>query len=108
MGWQDQLPDFDTLMAMYQHDPEAFENYRRRLLREAIDSAPDVHRADLESLLDRIEQARDSAKSPEEAARVAFNMMNDSVQKLSHGWKRAHYMIAGVQTDLAILKAKQR
>lgn len=108
MGLEDQLPDFDTLVAMYQHDPEAYENYRRRILREAVDSAPHVHRADLEDLLGRIEQARNNAESPEEAARVAFDMMNDSVVRLNRNWKRAHYAIAGVQAELTVLKARQR
>lgn len=108
MGFEDQLPDFDTLVAMHRHDPEAYENYRRRILREAVDSAPNVHRADLEDLLVRIEQARDSAATPEEAARIAFDMMNDSVKRLNRSWKRAHYAVAGVQAELALLKARQR
>lgn len=108
MGTEDQLPDFDTLAAMYRHDPEGYEHYRRRILRQAVDSAPSVHREDLEQLLVRIEQARNEATSPEEAARIAFDMMNDSVRRLNRTWKRAHYAIAGVQAELALLKARQR
>ena len=108
MGLEDQLPDFDTLVAMWKHDPDGYENYRRRILREAVDSAPHAHRADLEDLLVRIEQARHTAASPEDAARIAFNMMNDSVQRLNREWKHAQYAVAGVQTDLVLLKARQR
>jgi hypothetical protein len=108
MDTEDRLPDFDTLAAMYRHDPEGYENYRRRILRQAVDSAPNLHRADLEQLLVRIEQARNQAATPEEAARIAFDMMNDSVRQLNRTWKRAHHAIAGVQTELALLKARQR
>lgn len=107
MAFEDQLPDFDTLVAMYQHDPEAYETYRRRVLREAVDSAPRQHRSDLEQLLVRIEQARGDASTPEEAAQVAFEMMNESVRRLNRSWKRAHYAVAGVQAELALLKARQ-
>ena len=107
MGFEDHLPDFDTLVAMYKHDPDAYESYRRRVLREAVDSAPQQHRDELEQLLVRIEHARDQAATPEEAARVAFDMMNDSVRRLNRSWKRAHYAIAGVQAELALLKARQ-
>lgn len=107
MAFEDQVPDFDTLVAMHRHDPDGYENYRRRILRQAVDSAPNVHRADLEDLLVRIEQARNSAATPEEAARIAFDMMNDSVKRLNRSWKRAHYAVAGVQAQLALLKARQ-
>ena len=107
MAFEENLPDFDTLVAMCQKDPNAYEAYRHRLLREAVDNAPEEHRPELEKLLVRIEDARDDAATPEEAARVAFDMMSASVQNLDRGWKRAHYAIAGVQTDLAILRARQ-
>lgn len=107
MAFEEEIPDFDTLMAMCQKDPNAYEAYRHRLLREAVDNAPAEHRPELEKLLVRIENARGGAANPQEAARVAFDMMGESVQNLDRAWKRAHYAIAGVQTDLAILKARQ-
>jgi hypothetical protein len=62
------LPDFDVLVALYRHDPEALEDFRRHMLREAVDDAPLRHRASLERLLDQIEIARESAANPMEAA----------------------------------------
>ena len=49
------LPDFDVLVALYRHDPEAFEDFRRHVLREAVDCAPACHRPALERLLESIE-----------------------------------------------------
>ncbi|HYD97032.1 MAG TPA: DUF3135 domain-containing protein [Noviherbaspirillum sp.] len=96
------LPDFDVLLALHRHDPEALEDFRRHVLREAVDYAPLEHRASLEQLLVRIEEARNAAASPMEAAVTAFQMMQESVTKLQGGWEQALEAVAGLQTTLLL------
>jgi hypothetical protein len=96
------LPDFDVLVALYRHDPEALEAFRRHILRKAVDYAPLAHRHSLEQLLSHIETARDAATSPMEAAITAFRMMQESVTKLHEGWDQALQAVAGLQTALII------
>lgn len=100
------LPDFDVLVALHRHDPEAFEAFRRHVLREAIDFAPPVHRASLEHLVQRIETARKEAASPMEAAASAFRMMQDSVEQLQDGWVQALHAVAGLQAALVIERVR--
>lgn len=101
------LPEFDVLVSIAQQDPEAFENFRRRLLREAVDEAPPEHRESLEQLLVRIEDARSEATSPAEAAGIAFRMMTDSVAQLQDGWEQALDAMAGLQTALLLERLRR-
>ena len=96
------LPDFDVLVALYHHDPEALEDFRRHMLREAVDEAPLQHRPALERLLERIETARAHAATPVEAAAIAFRMMQESVGHLHDGWEQAVEAAAGLQAALII------
>jgi hypothetical protein len=100
------LPDFDVLVALHRHDPDAFESFRRHVLRQAIDFAPPVHRASLEQLVVQIENARTEATSPIEAAATAFRMMQDSVMQLQDGWTQALHAVAGLQADLVIERVR--
>jgi hypothetical protein len=96
------LPDFDVLVALHRHDPAALEDFRRHVLREAVDGAPPVHRPALERLLDQIETARATASSPMEAAVIAFGMMQNSVERLQSSWEQALEAVAGLQAALII------
>lgn len=96
------LPDFDTLVALHQQEPEAFEAFRRHLLREAVEVAPPVHRPALEDLLGRIEATREAAATPMEAAIAASRMMQESVARLHDTWEQARHAVAGLQTSLII------
>ena len=96
------LPDFDVLVAMYRNNPEALEDFRRHMLREAVDGAPLQHRASLERLLTQIEIARAGAASPLDAAMIAFRMMQESVERLQDGWEQAREAAAGLQAALII------
>lgn len=102
------LPDFDVLVALHQHDPQALEDFRRHVLREAVDFAPLQHRASLEKLLKEIEEARTSARSPLDAAAIAFRMMQDSVMRLQDGWEQAREAVAGLQTSLILERLRSR
>lgn len=96
------LPDFDVLTALYRQDPEALENFRRHLLRDAVDAAPLAHRPSLEQLLIRIESVRQTAATPMEAAVLAFRMMCESVERLHQGWDHALHSVADLQAALII------
>ncbi|GAB3542298.1 hypothetical protein GCM10027343_14040 [Noviherbaspirillum agri] len=102
------LPDFDVLAALHRQDPEALETFRKHVLREAVDSAPPVHRPSLEQLLTQIESAREAAETPIEAATVAFRMMCDSVERLQHGWEQALDAVADLQAAVIIERVRAR
>jgi len=102
------LPDFDVLAALHRQDPEALDIFRRHVLREAVDAAPQVHRASLEQLLAEIESARATAASPIEAAAVAFRMMCASVERLQEGWEQALESVADLQAGLIIERLRAR
>lgn len=96
------LPDFDMLVALHRQEPDAFEAFRRHLLREAVNDAPPAHRPALETLLCRIEEAHDAAATPMEAAITASRMMQESVGKLHDAWDQARHAVAGLQTSLIL------
>lgn len=96
------LPDFDALLAIHREDPEALERFRRHLLREAVDAAPHEHRQSLEDLLLRIEEARAQARSPADAAMIAFRMMRESVDRLQDSWEDALHAVSGMQARVLI------
>lgn len=101
------VPDFDTLVALHQYDAEAFEAFRRQLLRHAIEDAPPARRAGLERLLERIESVRASAATPLDAAKASFSLMADSVHALRDAWHEAGHALAEYQTLLVIEQARQ-
>ena len=96
------LPDFDVLLAIHRDDPEALEQFRRHLLREAVDAAPPAHRPSLEKLLLRIEEARAQATDPRDAAVIAFRLMHESVDRLQESWNEALHAVAGMQTRILL------
>lgn len=108
MNTGSRIPDFNVMVALHQHDPEAFENFRRHLLREAVQEAPPIHRPALEKLLQRMDAARDAAASPAEAAAVAFGMMQESVGRLQDAWEDAQVAVAGLQTSLLLQRLKAK
>jgi hypothetical protein len=101
------LPDFDTLVDLHAKDPAGFEDFRKQLLRDAVDSAPAEYRPALESLLCRIEDAREAAATPMDAAMIAYGLMQDSLSRLSAGWEQARGAVAGWQTALVIERARR-
>lgn len=101
------LPDFDMLAALYRDDPEALEIFRRRVLREAVDSAPTAYRPSLERLLQHIEVAHQAAATPIEAATVAFRMMGDSVERLHAGWEQVRQVAAELHTAEIIAQLRR-
>lgn len=104
MGNLGRLPDFDTLVALHRKNPEAFEQLRRQLLAEAVEAAPVQHRSALENVLVRIEEARDAAATPMEAAIIASRMMQESVGALSFAWSQAQSRLGSLQATLLIVR----
>jgi hypothetical protein len=100
------IPDFDTLLALYQHDEESFEALRRRLLQDALASAPADRRPRLERLLVCIEATRAAAGTPEQAASQAFEMMAQSLQELRQAWHQACHALSELQSHLLIEKIR--
>lgn len=100
------IPDFDQLMAFYQRDPQGFEEFRRQALREAVERAPAVHRPTLDGLLNRIEEARASAATPMDAARIASSMMRESAEQLLDAWEDVQEEIAGLQAAVVIERVR--
>ena len=108
MSTKSPLPDFDVLVALYKHDPEAFEDFRRHVLRQAIDSAPLRHRPTLEKLLVSIEESRSRVSTPMEAAALASQMMQESARRLCDAWTDAYEAVAGLQTTLIIERLRDK
>ena len=103
-----QVPDFDALMKLYKEDPEAFEEFRRHLLWEAVGRAPQEQRPALELLMKKIEAAREAAASPVEAMLIAFRMMQESLAQLKTGFEKAHYALAELQTTLILERVRRQ
>ena len=99
-----QLPAFDTLVALHAKDPAAYDDFRDQLLQSCIDGAPEMHRASLERLRERMEQARAEAASPIEAAAAASRLMVDSCIRLRAAMAPLANASAGLQTAVLLSK----
>ncbi|TCS34722.1 uncharacterized protein DUF3135 [Paucimonas lemoignei] len=100
------IPDFDMLVSLHEHDPEAFEALRRHLLWDAVRAAPVEHQPSLERLLARIEATRASAGSPAQAANQAFEMMAESLKELRESWHQACHSLSELQARLLIERVR--
>lgn len=100
------LPDFDTLSRLYREDPEAFESFRRHLLQQAVEEAPQRHRPSLEELLICLEANRQRAATPADAALGAFQLMRHSVSQLNAAWQQGLKGIAQLQADTLMAKMR--
>lgn len=102
------LPEFDVLVRLHDSDPEAFETYRRKLLRQAVNAAPTHHRPALEELLEVIEIRRAGVGDPIEAAAAAFQMMRQSVSQLQDAWRIGLEAASRAQVDALLLRLRLR
>lgn len=107
MSLGSRLPEIDVLIALHKSDPAAFEALRRDLLREAIGRAPQEQRPVLESILQRIETARDATSSPIESMLLAFRLMQESMVQLQDRWGQVQHAVAGLQTALIIERLRK-
>ena len=76
------LPDFDTLVALHQKNPVAYEILRRDLLQGCVLDAPDQYQPMLDDLIWRMDMVRAAATSPLEAAAAAGFLMMESVAQM--------------------------
>lgn len=107
MNQHNAMPDFDMLVSLHQQDAEAFEAFRKHLLEQAISSAPPSRRANLEKVLNQIEVARAAARTPLEAATIAFDMMIEALHQLNHSWQQASFAMSRFQADVLIERVRQ-
>ena len=70
--------DFDEAMELARTDPEAFEQYRRDIIRILINRAPERNRHRLHRLQWRIDQERKRAANPIDACLKLYRMMIDT------------------------------
>jgi len=104
MTFATKLPQFDVLVALHERDPKAYEVLRLQLLRSCVDSAPEMHRAALENLLDKINVVRAQAGSPLEAAISASRLMIDSCLRLRGAMGELVNASAALQTAVLLDK----
>lgn len=74
--------DFDAWMALYQSDPEEFEQCRSKLIQSVIDSAPRHHRRRLEGLQFQIDMERRRTDSPMKSCLRISSMMWEMLYKM--------------------------
>lgn len=79
---RDNLPSFDKMREMAQHNPDELERLRIKLCEELIHQAPESYRRRLRGLQFRIDMERRKAKSPMAACITISGMMHDSFDKL--------------------------
>ena len=84
-----ELPDFDKLLDLAEHDPTALEKLRIELCEKVIREAPEDYRRRLRGLQFRIDMERRKAKSPMAACISISGMMHDSFDKLRHALNEA-------------------
>lgn len=77
-----ELPDFDQLKEMAEHDPEQLEALRVQLCEQVIQGAPEKYRRKLRGLQFRLDMERRRAKSPMAACIAISGMMHDSFDRL--------------------------
>lgn len=83
MGKHSDLPDFDTLLALWEDDPQAFEDIRDKLTRELLAQSPTANRRRLEGLQFRINMELQRARTPEARCRKISAMMHASFAELN-------------------------
>ena len=107
MNLDSHFPDFDMMMSLHRDDPEAFEAFRRHVLREAVDAAPPDQRPALELLVRRLDAAHLGAATPMEAALVAFRMMQESVGQLHIVWRQTRQIVIGLETSMLMVRLRR-
>lgn len=74
--------DIKKLIELSKQDPEQFEAYRKALIDEFIQSAPEESQRRLRGLQFQIECIRDKSKNPIQASYEISKLMWDSLHKL--------------------------
>jgi hypothetical protein len=77
-----ELPDFDELVRLYKTDPTAFEQLRRDLCEQLIESAPERMRQRLRGIQFKVDMTRRKARTPLSACLSLSKMMQESLMEL--------------------------
>lgn len=83
MSDYDDLPDFDTLLALHRSNPSALEKLRRDLSSQLVERAPRTTRRRLEGLRFRIDMELERAGSADARYRRLSRMMYESFAELN-------------------------
>ena len=83
MTHHDDLPDFDTLLALHRHDPTALDRLQRKLSSQLVQHAPDSTRRRLQGLQFRINMELERAGSPEARYQRLSHLMYESLAELN-------------------------
>lgn len=84
MTMRQELPDFDTLKAMAEQDPEGLENLRQQHVNALIDQAPEPMRRRLRGLQFQIDAQRQIHTTPLAACIKLSQMMYESFSELRY------------------------
>ena len=86
--------DFDAWMALYQSDPEEFEQRRAILIQSVIDSAPRHYQRRLKGLQFQIDMERRRTDSPLKSCLRISSMMWDMFDQMrADQWRKKHPQI---------------
>lgn len=77
------LPSFDTLAALFERDPDAFDRLRKDLLEDEIRSAHPENRRRLRGLQFQIEGIRRTSKNPLDCCVRIQRLLDKQLEKLS-------------------------
>jgi hypothetical protein len=77
------MPSFDTLKDLAEHDPDAFETLRTELIESFIRASPARHQRRLRGLQFVIDSRRNLASNPMQALIEIQSMMHDCLAKLN-------------------------
>ncbi len=78
------IPSFDVLLDIAQHDPQRLEQLRAQLTNSQINSAPKELRARLRGLQFQIDIKRELAKTPLAACIQLSQMMQQSFEEMRY------------------------
>lgn len=107
MQLQIKTPDYDALSKLFQESPAEFEALRRKILNEAVAATDADHRPALQKTLLCIEEARQTAATPLEAAEAAFRLMSDSCNLLKDEWSVLNRELTTLQAILLLERVRQ-
>jgi hypothetical protein len=79
---QKPLPSFERMLDMAKNNPDALEQLRLEMVRDAINAAPEDYRQRLHGLQFQIDGQRLVSKNPMQACLEISRMMHNSLQDL--------------------------
>lgn len=83
MSHDDDLPDFDTLLALHRNNPAALDKLQQKLSSRLVNRAPGTARRRLRGLQFRINMELERAGSPDARYRRLSRMMYESFAELN-------------------------